>query len=150
MAGTASAKDYTFKFQSSDPAGNPNFELQQGWAKKLAKDTNGQIQVKMLPVGSVVSHDETMDAVAAGILDGQITDTSYFAGKDPAFSLLGNTVGAWSDPHQLLDFMNKGPGQKLANDLFEPYGCTTSARPPRASRRWCRKCRWTAWRTSRA
>ncbi|TMV79361.1 C4-dicarboxylate ABC transporter substrate-binding protein, partial [Thioclava sp. BHET1] len=29
MAGVAHAKDYKFKFQSSDPAGNPNFVLQQ-------------------------------------------------------------------------------------------------------------------------
>ena len=31
MAGLASAQDYSFRFQSSDPAGNPNFEYQKGW-----------------------------------------------------------------------------------------------------------------------
>lgn len=122
FAGGAIAQDYTFKFQSSDPAGNPNFELQQGWAVLLGQLTGGKVKVEMLPVGSVVEHSETLDAIAAGILDGQITDTSYFAGKDPAFSLLGNTVGAWSDPVQLLDFMNSGGGQELANELFESYG----------------------------
>ncbi|TMV64303.1 TRAP transporter substrate-binding protein, partial [Thioclava sp. BHET1] len=84
--------------------------------------TNGQIQVAMMPVGSVVEHNETLDATGAGIIDGIVTDISYFAGKDPAFSLLGNPVGAWSSPSQLLDFMNNGGGQKLANSLFEPYG----------------------------
>ena len=28
----ANAQDYSFKFQSSDPAGNPNFIIQQEWA----------------------------------------------------------------------------------------------------------------------
>ncbi|TMV90613.1 TRAP transporter substrate-binding protein [Thioclava sp. BHET1] len=122
LAGTAQAQTHKYKFQSSDPAGNPNFILQQDWAKDLAKRTDNQIQIEMMPVGSVVEHNETLDAAGAGIIDGIVTDISYFAGKDPAFSLLGNPVGAWSSPDQLLDFMNNGGGQKVANDLFEPYG----------------------------
>ena len=74
--GAAAAQEYSFKFQSSDPAGNPNFELQQGWTKDLAERTGGRVSVELLPVGSIVEHNETQDAIAAGILDGHITDTS--------------------------------------------------------------------------
>ena len=118
----ATAQEFSFKFQSSDPAGNPNFELQQGWTETLAEKTSGRVKIELLPVGSVVEHNETQDAIAAGILDGHITDTSYFAGKDPAFSLIANPVGAWSDPQQMFDFMNKGGGKELMNELVEPYG----------------------------
>ena len=118
----ATAQEFSFKFQSSDPAGNPNFELQQGWTETLAEKTGGRVKIELLPVGSVVEHNETQDAIAAGILDGHITDTSYFAGKDPAFSLIANPVGAWSDPQQMFDFMNKGGGKELMNELVEPYG----------------------------
>lgn len=118
----ATAQEFSFKFQSSDPAGNPNFELQQGWTETLAEKTGGRVKIELLPVGSVVEHNETQDAIAAGILDGHITDTSYFAGKDPAFSLVANPVGAWSDPQQMFDFMNKGGGKELMNELVEPYG----------------------------
>ena len=98
LASTAWAQDHTFKFQSSDPAGNPNFELQQDWAEDVAERTDGAVQIELLPVESIVAHNETQDAIAAGILDGHITDTSYFAGKDPAFGLIANPVGAWSRP----------------------------------------------------
>lgn len=118
----AFAAQYEFKFQSSDPAGNPNFELQQGWTKALAKRTGGKVKVELLPVGSIVEHQETQDAIAAGILDGHITDTSYFSGKDPAFGLIANPVGAWSDPQQMFDFMDHGGGNQLMNQLLEPYG----------------------------
>ena len=118
----ATAQEFSFKFQSSDPAGNPNFELQQGWTETLAEKTGSRVKIELLPVGSVVEHNETQDAIAAGILDGHITDTSYFAGKDPAFSLIANPVGAWSDPQQMFDFMNKGGGKELMNELVEPYG----------------------------
>ncbi len=122
LASTAWAQDQTFKFQSSDPAGNPNFELQKTWAEDVAERTDGAVQIELLPVESIVAHNETQDAIAAGILDGHITDTSYFAGKDPAFGLIANPVGAWSDPQEMFDFMQEGGGKELMNELVEPYG----------------------------
>ncbi len=121
LSGAAIAQDYSFRFQSSDPAGNPNFALQKGWAESVAEMSEGRISVEMLPVESIVAHNETQDAIAAGILDGHITDTSYFSGKDPAFGLIANPVGAWSDPQQMFDFMDNG-GSELMNELVEPYG----------------------------
>lgn len=122
IALAAHAQEYSFQFQSSDPAGNPNFELQQTWAEAVGEATDGRVEIELLPVGSIVEHNETQDAVAAGILDGHITDTSYFAGKDPAFGLIANPVGAWSDPQQMFDFMENGGGKELMNELLEPYG----------------------------
>jgi len=122
LSGTAFAQQYNFKFQSSDPAGNPNFELQQKWAANVKETTNGQVTIELLPVNTVVAHTETQDAIAGGILDGHITDTSYFAGKDPAFGLIANPVGAWSNPKDMLDFMANGGGREFMNELLEPYG----------------------------
>jgi len=121
-AQSANAAEFEFRFQSSDPAGNSNFILQQGWADKLAADTGGKVKVELLPVGSIVEHQETQDAIVAGILDGHITDTSYFSGKDPAFGLIANPVGAWSAPQEMFDFMSKGGGNELMNSMLEPYG----------------------------
>ena len=122
LASTAMAADYSFRFQSSDPAGNPNFVLQQGWAASVKEKTGGKIEVELLPVESIVAHSETQDAIASGILDGHITDTSYFAGKDPAFGLIANPVGAWASPDQMFAFMYDGGGKDLMNELVEPYG----------------------------
>ena len=118
----ANAANFTMKFQSSDPAGNPNFLLKQDWAKRVDVMTGGRLIIEMMPVNSVVQHSETQDAVAAGILDGHITDTSYFSGKDPAFGLIANPVGAWSDPSEMLRFINYGGGAELMNDILSPYG----------------------------
>lgn len=122
LAGTAGAQEYNFTFQSSDPAGNPNYELKKEWADSMMERTDGRVKVDLLPVGSIVEHQETQDAVAAGIIDGHVTDTSYFAGKDPAFGLIANPVGAWSDPKQMLDFVYEGGGYELMNEMLEPYG----------------------------
>jgi TRAP-type mannitol/chloroaromatic compound transport system substrate-binding protein len=122
LMSSAIAADFSFRFQSSDPAGNPNFELQQGWAASVKDKTGGRIEIDLLPVESIVAHNETQDAIAAGILDGHVTDTSYFAGKDPAFGLIANPVGAWSSPDEMFAFMNEGGGKELMNELLEPYG----------------------------
>ena len=122
LSSAAFAAEFEFNFQSSDTAGNANFILQQGWVEDVAARTNGRVEITLLPVGAVVEHQETQDAIAAGILDGHITDTSYFSGKDAAFSLVANPVGAWSDPQQMFDFMDKGGGYELMNELLGPYG----------------------------
>lgn len=120
-ATAAAAQDMTLRFQSSDPAGNPNFELQSQWAESVSEMTDGAIEIELLPVESIVAHSETQDAIAAGILDGHVTDTSYFAGKDPAFGLIANPVGAWSSPQEMFDFMD-AQGNELMNQLLNPYG----------------------------
>ena len=122
LTASALAQGITLKFQSADPAGNPNFILQQGWARSVAEKTGGKVVIELLPVKSVVAHTETQDAIAGGILDGHVTDTSYFSGKDPAFGLIANPVGAWSAPREMFDFMNKGGGNELMRELLHPYG----------------------------
>ncbi|PTY37509.1 C4-dicarboxylate ABC transporter substrate-binding protein [Saccharospirillum sp. MSK14-1] len=116
------AADYRFQFQSSDPSGVRNFEIKQEWAERVEAMSGGRVDIEILPVNSVVSHTETLDAIESGILDGHISVTGYFSGKDPAFGLIGNTVGAWSNPDQLIDYIYYGGGYELMNELYEPYG----------------------------
>lgn len=123
MTATAGyAQDFALRFQSSDPSGNPNFELKQEWAASVEALTNGRVTVEMLPVNSIVQHTETQDAVSAGIIDGHITDTSYFTGKDAAFGLIANPVGAYGSPSEMLNFIEYGGGKELMNELLNPYG----------------------------
>lgn len=123
VASAAWAQDsYDLKFQSSDNSGTAAFEVQQAWAEHVGEMSDGRIKVEMLPVGSIVEYNETLDAVGAGILSGHITDSSYFTGKDPAFALIGNPVGAYSSPEELRAFFTEGGGTDLYNEILNPYG----------------------------
>lgn len=113
---------YNLKFQSSDNKGNANFILKQEWAQRVKTMSGGRINIEMLPAGSIVAHNKTLDAVGMGLLDGHITATAYFSDKDPAFGLIGNTVGAWSDPNDMLMYMELGGGAELVENLYTPYG----------------------------
>ncbi|WP_394209433.1 TRAP transporter substrate-binding protein [Enterovibrio calviensis] len=116
------AADFTLKIQSSDPSGDLNYKLQQEWAERVELMSNGRIDIALLPVGSIVKHTETLSSIKLGIIDGHVTATGYFSGKDPAFGLIGNMVGAWSDTTQLLQYMNYGGGNELMTELYAPYG----------------------------
>lgn len=119
---SAMAADFKLKIQSSDPSGDRNFQIQQDWAERVEQMSGGRIDIDLLPVGAVVKHTETLSAIKMGILDGHLTATEFFSGQDPAFGLLGNMVGAWSDTTQLLQYMNYGGGNELLTELYKPYG----------------------------
>ncbi|MEQ8308837.1 MAG: TRAP transporter substrate-binding protein [Hoeflea sp.] len=122
VSGAAMAADYNWTFQTSETAGEPGFINKQKWAESVKEMSGGRIEIEILPIGAVVPHTDTLEAVGSGILQGHLTDPSYFAGKDPAFAMMGNLVGAWSDPFELLGFMQSGGGHELYAELVEPYG----------------------------
>lgn len=122
MSGAALAAEYNWTFQTSETAGEPGFINKQKWAESVEKMSGGRIAIEILPIGAVVPHTETLEAVGSNILQGHMTDPSYFAGQNPAFAMMGNLVGAWSDPFELLGFMQTGGGNELYSELVEPYG----------------------------
>lgn len=110
-----------WKFQINVNSGDEQYRIAQEWADSIAAKTNGEINITLLPSSSIVNNNETLDAVGAGILQGHITDPSYFSGKNPAFAVFGNMVGAWSDPYQFLGYMRDAGGEDRYNQLVEPY-----------------------------
>jgi TRAP-type mannitol/chloroaromatic compound transport system substrate-binding protein len=121
MATPALAADYEWTFQTSETAGEPQFKIKQAWAENINVMSDGRIKIEILPTGAVVPHNQTLDAVGSGILQGHLTDPSYFSGLNPAFSMLGNLVGAWGDPLEFLEYMQYGGGEELYNELVNPY-----------------------------
>jgi len=118
----AQAAEYEWKFQASETSGEPSFKIKQEWADKIETMTDGRVSIEVMPINSIVGPTETLQAVSSGILQGHMTDPSYFSGQDPAFGMLGNLVGAWSNPYDFLEYMKYGGGEELYNELANPYG----------------------------
>ncbi|PWG64392.1 TRAP transporter substrate-binding protein [Sediminicurvatus halobius] len=121
-AGSALAQTYEWTFQTSETSGEPQFEIKNEWAENIERMSDGRISIEILSVGAVVPFDQTLDAVSSGILQGHLTDPSYFSGTNPAFGMLGNLVGAWGDPLEFLEYMQYGGGEEIYNKLVNPYG----------------------------
>ncbi|MBO6674790.1 MAG: TRAP transporter substrate-binding protein DctP [Rhizobiales bacterium] len=128
LAGTAlasiawapvAAEDFQMQtFLSATAATTVAFEEM---AAELAETTDGEINITVLPGGAVVGAAETIEAIQNGILDGQYTAPSYFAGSDPAMGVLGDTIGAYPDSATRDRWFTEGGGLELARALYEQY-----------------------------
>ena len=90
-------------------------------AADLAETTGGEVEITVLPGGAVVGAAETLEAISNGILEGQYTAPTYFAGSDPAMGVLGDTIGAYPDSATRNRWFTEGGGLELARALYAQY-----------------------------
>ena len=126
----------TWTVQTSMPSGSAIFNHVAEWTKKLTTMTDGAIEINLVPAGSVVPHNETMDAIADGILQGDFTATVYFGGRDKVFAVMGDLVAGYDTPWQYLSYCYQGGGLEIFQEAFDKYtgeqvkviGCSPYAR----------------------
>lgn len=119
-ADIASAK--TLKLQASSKSGDWAHKfMTDTWAPKLEAMTYGNVKVEVLPTKAVVPHRETIDAVANGILDGDLNAVSYFSGRDPAFAIIGDLIAGYDTVDQVRTFCNHAGGKEILQKLYDKY-----------------------------
>ena len=98
VAASASAQT-VLKLQTSSAAGCFSIKyMNENWVPKLEQMTYGNLKVDIRPSKSVVPHRETPQAVAAGILQGDLNAVAYFAGRDPVFGIMGDLIAGYDTP----------------------------------------------------
>lgn len=111
-AGPAHAE--TLNIQTSFNAGDFSTKfITEGWLPKLEERTEGRLKIVLTPNGAVVPAKETLDAVAAGVLDGDFTSVNYFAGIEPAYAIMGDLISGYDTPEQMIGFCQEGGGQAM-------------------------------------
>ncbi len=119
LAATAGAEEFRMQtFLGATASTTLAFEAM---AADLAEATNGEIEITVLPGGAVVGASETIEAISNGLLDGQYTAPSYFAGSDPALGVLGDTLAAYPDSATRDRWFTEGGGLELARALYAQY-----------------------------
>lgn len=116
------AQPMTLKIQGFLPATTSPHRALAKMAEELAASSGGKLQIQVLPGGGAVAVTEALDAVKNGILDGNYTAPSYFAAKDPGFTLLGDTGAAFNGVAQRDRWFAEGGGTAIARDLYARYG----------------------------
>lgn len=118
----AAAAQTTLKLQASSAPGDwAHRYMTEDWGPKLSEMTNGALAIEVLPTKAVVPHTETMDAVANGILDGDLNAVSYFSGKDPAFAIIGDLIAGYDTVDQVRTFCMHGGGKEILQKLYDEY-----------------------------
>lgn len=120
FSGPAAAE--SFKMQTFLGAGASTTKAFEAMAASLNEATGGEVAIEVLPGKAVVGAAETLEAVENGLLDGQYTAPTYFAGKDPAMGVLGDTLAAYPDSATRDGWFTEGGGLELARELYAGYG----------------------------
>ncbi len=114
-------KKITIKLATSWPANFPIMgEGVDRFAQKVAKATDGDVQIKVFAKNLLVPALQVFDACSAGQIDAFHSGPYYWKGKNPAFALFGgfpfgftsNEMGAW---------MLFGGGIELWRELYARY-----------------------------
>ncbi len=132
----AAAEAKTLKVQTSSTASHFTLAfLNEKWVPKLKEMTGGSLEIELLPIKSVVPHRETPEAVSMGILDGDLTSINYFAGRDPAFALMGDLIAGYDSADQIQTYCADGGGKEMLQKLYDKFqpgvhvvGCGAYAR----------------------
>lgn len=112
----------TLKVQASSKAGDwAHRFMTDHYAPKLEVMTYGNVKIDVLPTKSVVPHRETIDAVANGILDGDLNAVSYFSGRDAAFAIIGDLIAGYDTVDQVRTFCNHAGGKEILQKLYDKY-----------------------------
>ncbi|SMX51053.1 TRAP transporter substrate-binding protein [Actibacterium lipolyticum] len=134
--GVVNAADKTLKIQTSSNASHFTLAfLNENWVPKLEEMTGGSLAIELLPIESVVPRRETPEAIAVGILDGDLTSINYFAGIDPGFALMGDLIAGYDSADQIQTFCSQGGGKEMLQKLHDTHfpgvhvvGCGAYAR----------------------
>lgn len=118
--GIATAQE-VWRIQSHLPTGHVVYQNELDWISELNVMLGGRLTLELLPGGAVVPPNETIDAVGAGIVDGDITSPVYFSGRDPAFAILADLVGGYEDWTQALAWCELGGGKELLQEIYREY-----------------------------
>lgn len=120
LSNQASAAE-TLKIQSIWQPGSVLQEIFLRFCDNFNAASGEELQLECMPVKSVVAHNETIDAVSSGILQGHHSFPGYFSGRDPAFGLLGELNAGYEDPYQFQMWYLYEGGLELARELYAEY-----------------------------
>lgn len=124
MVSDVNAKN--IKVQASSKSGDWAHKfMTDNYAPRLKAMTGGALSITVLPTKAVVPHRETIDAVANGILDGDLNAISYFAGRDPAFAMIGDLIAGWDTPEQLQTYCMHGGGKEILQKMYDTLKVTS-------------------------
>ncbi|WP_234906025.1 TRAP transporter substrate-binding protein DctP [Affinirhizobium pseudoryzae] len=120
LAISSVAKAENYSIQSSFNAGDFSMQyLTQNWLPKIKAQTGGRVEITLTPNASVVPAKETIEAVSAGVLDGDFTSVNYFSGIEPAFAIMADLISGYDTPAQMLGFCRDGKGEAMQQKILD-------------------------------
>ena len=122
VATSVAAAPVTLRIQTHYAAEHPTGKLIAQFVDDVQTMSNNDIKIEMFYSSSVVATTETFDAARNGILDCDMTGGAYQTGKNAAFQFVGDLMGGYDTPWQMLAWLYYGGGKAEAEKLYNQQG----------------------------
>ncbi|MHA1813532.1 MAG: TRAP transporter substrate-binding protein DctP [Candidatus Thorarchaeota archaeon] len=116
----AKVETIVLKGQQHNLTGNPFYENFAAMCADITTASQGRIEMKPFPGGSIVPSTEEFDAVDKGILDFALNNSFYWMNHFPAAGLFAYRAGGMA-PMEFLTWLNTGGGAELMQEMVQGY-----------------------------
>lgn len=121
---TTASAETTLRIQTHQGQSSSYGQAIQDFVDSVSVMSGGELNIEMFYSSSVVPSAETFDAATNSILDCDMTNGSYQAGKNKAFQFVSDTMGGYDSPLQYQAWVEMGGGREAVNELYSGYNMT--------------------------
>src|SRR5512146_252900 len=82
-AATDTTKTFRWRLQHIEPSTSANYKIYEQWAKDINTASNGRLQIRLFPAGSLAPNEEAFDAVGKGQFEMAVSSPGYHRAKMP-------------------------------------------------------------------
>jgi len=110
------------KFQASwGPAIQHFHAFNNIFVERVAKLSGGRLKIEQSAAGAFVPAFEVLDATSKGVIDGAVTYSPFWVGKNKAAILFGGAPGGpfGMDPTDFVGWLIEGGGLELYRELYQ-------------------------------
>lgn len=116
------AESVKFRIQSALVSGSLYFNILESFSDRLEAISGGELQAEILPAGAVVSTNEILDAVGAGVVEAGFCWTHFWSGKHPAAYLFSDQPSVnGMDQLGFVAWYYEGEGYDLYQELYDEH-----------------------------
>ena len=121
---TTASAETTLRIQTHQGQSSSYGQAIQDFVDSVSVMSGGDLNIEMFYSSSVVPSAEAFDAAINSILDCDMTNGSYQAGKNKAFQFVSDTMGGYDSPLQYQAWVEMGGGREAVNELYAGYNMT--------------------------
>jgi len=118
----AQQQPQVLKFQASwGPAIQHFHAFNNIFVDRVAKLSGGRLKIEQSAAGAFVPAFEVLDATSKGVIDGAVTYSPFWVGKNKAAILFGGAPGGpfGMDPTDFVGWLVEGGGLELYRELYQ-------------------------------
>ena len=119
--GDWSGETFNWRVQSYTPRGSKVHDFLEHLVENIERMSGGRMNIEVFAVGELVASFDMATSVRDGVLDATISHAGLWTGLETAMPLFTSTAGEFSDPFDVLYWLEYGGGMEIWREVVSRY-----------------------------